>query len=564
MPDPEPISGRVCRVRSSDRRLLLSARGADRLAVLMLELVLADRTRVPLVDDMTIGRAPGSTRAARRPGRLAAQARISVSAGEVLLEDAGSSYGTWLDGRRLDGREPLRDGSRIRIGDQELVVERHRDEGEAGRTVVVPAETSLAAPATGSFGTHPKVRSGYALKRLEASEGERRWILRDLESDRFLRMSDADAKLFERLDGRHSLADLVREAEQDSAEAGPARLARLLSELADRGLLSGVEGAQAAGPSHGRLQRLAAPREKTWAGAGQLFDRMYRHGGWRLFSRPALAAIAVLAIAGLGVFPYLVVGRYGTPFVVAQKVGVGALIFLVGRLAVVTVHETAHGLTMASLRPAGAQGGPQGAADLPVRVRGHLRGVVRAQAPADRDQRGGAGVRPDVGRAVRARLPGPARRSHPGHPLPARLRGVRRGVLQPQPVRRARRLSDPGRRAGRAGPAAARSRAALPATERAASGRRLPVLARYAAAGVAWSVVAACFAAGSRFDTSHGSPRSPRRRSCGRCWRSSGSSFFLPVIAVWHGRCASAGAAGRVPRDAARKPRPPPACSSGC
>jgi putative peptide zinc metalloprotease protein len=227
------------------------------------------------------------------------------------------------------------------------VVERHRDEGEAGRTIVVPAETSLAAPAIGSFGTHPKVRSGYALKRLEAAEGERRWILRDLESDRFLRMSDADAELFERLDGRHSLADLVREAEQDSAEAGPARLARLLSELADRGLLSGVEGAQAAGPSHGRLQRLAAPREKTWAGAGQLFDRLYRHGGRRLFSRTALAAIAVLAIAGLAAFPYLVIGRYGTPFVVAQKVGVGALIFLVGRLAVVTVHETAHGLTMA-------------------------------------------------------------------------------------------------------------------------------------------------------------------------------------------------------------------------
>jgi putative peptide zinc metalloprotease protein len=34
--------------------------------------------------------------------------------------------------------------------------------------------------------------------------------------------------------------------------------------------------------------------------------------------------------------------------VVARKVGIGALIFLLGRLAVVAVHETAHGLTMAS------------------------------------------------------------------------------------------------------------------------------------------------------------------------------------------------------------------------
>jgi putative peptide zinc metalloprotease protein len=403
----------------------------------MLELVLADRTRVPLVDDMTIGRAPGSTVRLDDPAVSRRQARISVAGGEVLLEDAGSSYGTWLDGRRLDGREPLRDGSRIRIGDLELVVERHRDDGEAGRTVVVPAESSLAAPVTGSFGTHPKVRSGYALKRLAASEGKRRWILRDLESDRFLRMSDADAKLLALLDGRHSLADLVSEAEQGGAEAGPARLARLLSELADRGLLAGVAGAETAGPAHGFVQRLAVPREKTWAGAGRVFDRMYWHGGSRLFTRPALAAIAVLAIAGLAVFPYLVVGRYGTPFVVAQKVGVGALIFLVGRLAVVVVHETAHGLTMASYGRRGPPRRSQGAAHLPVRVRGHVRGVVRAEAPADSDQRGWADVRPDAGRAVLAWLSGPPRRSHPGHPLPARLRRVRRGVLQPQPVRRA-------------------------------------------------------------------------------------------------------------------------------
>jgi putative peptide zinc metalloprotease protein len=61
-----------------------------------------------------------------------------------------------------------------------------------------------------------------------------------------------------------------------------------------------------------------------------------------------LALLAVLAFTGLVVFPYLIVARYGTPFVVAQKVGVGALIFMLGRFLVVAVHETAHGLTMAS------------------------------------------------------------------------------------------------------------------------------------------------------------------------------------------------------------------------
>ena len=100
-----------------------------------------------------------------------------------------------------------------------------------------------------SFDTHPSVRSGYALKRLEASEGPRRWVLRDLEANRFLRMSDEDAELFQLVDGRHSLPELVREAEQRLGPAGPAQLARLLSELAERGLLGGAAGAAAADPS---------------------------------------------------------------------------------------------------------------------------------------------------------------------------------------------------------------------------------------------------------------------------------------------------------------------------
>ena len=308
-----------------------------------LELVLADGTRVPLIRETTIGRAPGSTLQLDDPGVSRRQARISV-ASNVVLEDAGSSYGTWLDGRRLNGPAELRDGSRIRVGNQELVVERRRNESEAGRTIVVPAR----AEATGRFGTHPKVRSGYSLKRLEASEGDRRWVLRDLEADRFLRMSDGDAKLLQLLDGRRPLAELVQEAERLDGAAGQARLVQLLAELGDRGLLSGVAGAESTEQAETGLRRLAVPREKTWAGAGRLFERLYRKGGRRLFTAPALAAISVLAVAGLVAFPYLVVGRYGTPFVVAQHIGFGALIFVLGRFAVAAVHETAHGLTMAA------------------------------------------------------------------------------------------------------------------------------------------------------------------------------------------------------------------------
>jgi putative peptide zinc metalloprotease protein len=140
--------------------------------------VLADATRIPLVADITLGRAPGSSVVLGDPSVSRVHARISPgNGGASVIEDAGSSHGTWLDGVRVTGPMPLHDGAKIRIGDSELAVERRRDSAEAGRTIVVRAGASLVVPAAGpadvagagtQFGMRPRVRSGYALKRLEA------------------------------------------------------------------------------------------------------------------------------------------------------------------------------------------------------------------------------------------------------------------------------------------------------------------------------------------------------------------------------------------------------------
>jgi FHA domain len=320
-----------------------------------LELVLSGGVRVPLVDEVTIGRAPGATLRLEDPSVSRLHARISAAG---RIEDAGSSHGTYVDGARLNGPLALRDGARIRIGDQEIGVERRRDSAEAGRTIVVRPGASLVVGAVGTadvtaqatrFGSRPRVRSGYALKRLDAAEGPRRWVLRDLSRDGYLRLSDNDAQLFELLDGTRSLVDLIGEAEQRFGTAGPARLARLLADLGERGFLAGVAGAQArADAPTGFWRRLITPREKVLGGLGARFDALYRHGGWVLFTRPALCLIGALCIAGVGVFAALIALRYGTPFVVADKIGIGGLVFLLGRFAVVAVHETAHGLAMAS------------------------------------------------------------------------------------------------------------------------------------------------------------------------------------------------------------------------
>src|SRR4051794_3622316 len=325
-----------------------------------LELVLADATRIPLTEELVIGRAPGNTLQLADPSVSRRHARIVLANGAgALIEDAGSSHGTFLDGRRVTEPAPLHDGARIRVGNQELMVERRRSAAEAGRTIVVRAGASLLMPAAGGaaevassaaqYGLRPRLRSGYALKRLDAGEGRRRWVLKDLNDGGYLRLGDADAYLFERLDGEHSLVELIGIAEQRFGATGPARLARLLADLGERGYLAGVTGAtRAAEAPKGFWRRLFTPKEKAWTGVGERFDRLYRRGGWVLFTRPALWLIAALAVCGVGVFAYLVAFRYGTPFVVAKKIGVGGLVFLAGRFAVVAVHETAHGLTMSS------------------------------------------------------------------------------------------------------------------------------------------------------------------------------------------------------------------------
>jgi putative peptide zinc metalloprotease protein len=308
----------------------------------VLELVLPDHSRLALVDEVTIGRAPGNTVRLADPSVSRTHARIRGVAEAPVLEDAGSSYGTWIDGARVRAPTKLHAGARIRVGNQELVVDRPRGEREAGPTIVVPHES-----VTLGSGAYPRLRGGYALKRLEAGEGTRRWVLKDLGGGRLVRLSDGDATLLALLDGTRDAAELAAEAEQRLGENGPSRVALLLAALGERGFLAGDLG-DAPQAERGRLAQLVRPRQFAWAGAASLFDRLYRLGGHVLVSRSARAPLAALAFAGTATFAALVLRRYGTPFVVASKVGLGGVVFVLGRLAIAAVHETAHGLVMAS------------------------------------------------------------------------------------------------------------------------------------------------------------------------------------------------------------------------
>ena len=318
------------------------------------DLLLHDGTRVPLVDSMTIGRAPGNTLRIADPTVSRHHARIVPSGDGLALEDAGSSFGTVLNGERIAASTPLRDGATIKLGNVRLGVERRRPQRAAGRTMVVRAGASLMLSsggrseieATSEHGLRPRVRSGWALKRLDASDGEERYVLKDLRKRDYVRLSETDAGLFRLLDGRRTMVELVGESERRLGERGPARLAGLLADLAERGLLDGSVPSPEA-PS-GRLRRLVRPRELSVRWLGPLFDRAYSAGGFVLFTRPVAVVLILLASIGLAAFALLVADGGALPFAVEGSLGLGALAFVLGRLVLVSAHELAHGLAMAS------------------------------------------------------------------------------------------------------------------------------------------------------------------------------------------------------------------------
>lgn len=339
-----------------------------------LVLVLPDGGRVPVDAPLTIGRDAGAN--VRIPSRTVSRrhARITLGSEGPVIEDAGSRFGTTLSGESLSRPMRLRPGAVIVLGDVRIRVEladppsapagdRELGPGPA-ETIVVPVNATMLGLRPAPLGCgdsdaelRPRIRSGWALKRLDRDEGEARFVLQDLRTRTFRRMEPEDAALFELLDGTRTVPELLRAAELLLGPSGPLRLSRLVSDLTDRGLIAGIDPLPVAGPRPNWSARVFRPRERTVTWTGDCFERAYHNWGRVLFHPLGVTALALYALSGFGAFSYLVGARYGTPFVVANRLAIGGAVFLAGRLALVAVHEMAHGLALAHYRRRAERGG---------------------------------------------------------------------------------------------------------------------------------------------------------------------------------------------------------------
>jgi putative peptide zinc metalloprotease protein len=311
---------------------------------------------------MTIGRGDDATVKLDDQTVSRLHARISAGPDGPVIEDAGSRFGVLVSGQQLSGPLRLLPGAEIKLGNVVLRVESAArpappvssqvpDPGP-NATIVVPVgatQMGLRAAATASRdgSMRPRLRSGWALKRLDHDAGEESYVLRDLRGGSFMRIDEQDAKLVSLIDGRQTIAELLAEATRSLGPAGPGRLARLIADFGERGMLEGVAPTPVAQAEPGLLARAFKSREKTFDWVGDYFERAYRHWGRIFFSALSATCLILLSLAGLVVFSYLVGARYGTPLVVAHRLLLGGAVFIVGRFLIVMVHELAHGLALA-------------------------------------------------------------------------------------------------------------------------------------------------------------------------------------------------------------------------
>ena len=361
---------------------------------------------MPLVGEVTLGRCPASTVVLHDPVRVAPARADLARRRASVIEDAGSLV------RHVRGRcARERADALARRGP--APAGRHRAAGRApprgrrgGRTRS-SCRRRRRPPARGVRACAPATRSSGSRRPRAAGGG----CCATSSRARSCASATPTPRLFEQLDGTHTPPSSIADAERRLGPAGPARLARLLADLGDRGLL-GLGTPQARDRRRGRGGRAARAARDGLPGAGGA-DRARLPPG-RLDARHAArrwSSLALLAVGGVGVFAYLV----ARPLRDAvrrrrRRSGSAASSSSLGRFAVVVVHELAHGLVHGVVRAARRARRVQAAAGLPVRVRRHVAGLVRAAPAADRDQRRRPGGRPRARGGVLARLPAGGRR----------------------------------------------------------------------------------------------------------------------------------------------------------
>lgn len=113
---------------------------------------------------LLLGRAPEADIKLSSLGVSQRHARVENHAGRVVVEDLGSTNGTWLDGHRVEGLVDIRPGACLQVGDTKLHLEVVTTAGE-GTGPVSPSNSygfgSVGGPVVAGTGNRYAGRDQY-------------------------------------------------------------------------------------------------------------------------------------------------------------------------------------------------------------------------------------------------------------------------------------------------------------------------------------------------------------------------------------------------------------------
>ncbi|MFC4943828.1 PqqD family peptide modification chaperone [Pseudonocardia sp. GCM10023141] len=282
-------------------------------------------------------------------------ARIVREADGFHVEDLDSFNGTVIDERNAPA--VLGDGSQIGFGDVDVSFVQPRPTAVGSKTQLrgtehtvlraAGAETPEAPTAEEPLATIPRARSGWALKRVA---GEERWVLKNTRTGTYLQLDEREVFVWERLDGRNSIRDLLFAYLERYGELALPRIEAAVRTFADAGLVDGLPGRATERTGWRRVGAFVVKNlirvQVSIKGLDPLVGRAYQAFAWRLFTPTAIVALWALIIGGIWAF--VEAGRQQQLFDLAGAGPVGGAIVLVGYLVATALHESAHAVAVKS------------------------------------------------------------------------------------------------------------------------------------------------------------------------------------------------------------------------
>jgi putative peptide zinc metalloprotease protein len=317
----------------------------------------------PLTKPVTaIGRTSDNDLILDDPSVSRRHARITRSPAGFVIEDLDSFNGTTVGGRVLHGdRAIVNDDTELLFGDVEVRFAQPRSAAVGSKTVIRGPEHTMLAPArqvqpaataTEPLSAVPTRRSGWALKQIPDSRGVEQWVLSNTRTGRYLQLDERDVFIWNALDGRNSVRDLLFLYADKFGELALPRIEQTLRTFAAIELVRGLYGQRdpERPPFFQRIGRwlfnALLRLEVSVKGLDSLFTRMYRAGGWRLFTRTSVVLLWALIIAGL--YGFFVAKTHQRLFNVGGAGWLGAIIVAAVCLIALAIHESAHALAVKS------------------------------------------------------------------------------------------------------------------------------------------------------------------------------------------------------------------------